>query len=393
MKVGYVTTWRTECGIATYTEELIEAARGDACFKPYVLAPVSIQNAWNSNTNFSVLPCWYNAASVPSAESIANAVEQLDLDIVHYQHEYGLWPNTSAFLDTLKTVAARREEKTRQVVTLHTVFNYGQDAHAWWYDELGKYATVIVHTMAGLGSVACLHSAPGNAVVRIPHGTRRILNNAPDAREQGRQLLNLEQWPDVSCWGISLGFIGHGKNILATLRALLQGYAQDRLRGVGFIVTGVIKDPHYGYTLSSFVNSTGMDRYVCLADHFWTPEEIPKIAAAADFGVLNTCSTALSASGQVHLYASCGLPLIAANRPIYVDALSAGALPFEVDTLRQEEPHISLLNAMAAMARDASLRNSIRDKMRRLAKNSDWSLIAQRHAEVYKAISTTKENA
>ena len=386
LRVVFVTTWGSECGIATYSEDL-SAWLVDEGVQLSVLAPCEAGTCM-ARTRADIP---HNAIWTRKEANLGALLTKYTegIDIVHFQHEHGIFQNVAAFFQALTDL---RKAGRKTVVTMHTVQPYGDWQGTGFADSLrSRVDCIIVHTPACL---AALSLARGDApVVWVPHGTRV----APPAgtREEGLKFLTIPEpaWQGAT-FGGALGFVNEGKNIHETIKGFAEGLARNLIpRNCALIIVG--RPPLeniYRLHLENLVAATGFTNNIILRLKFVPRDMIGHVMAALDFGVLNTTGTSLSASGQVHLHAAYGTPLAAARRPIYDDACAAGALTFDVDA--QGRCGLPLVDALAALAKPA-VRKMVSESLRAYGQRTGWNLIARQHAEIYRRLlakptSTTK---
>lgn len=388
LRVGLVTTWGTSCGIATYAEELTRALRGQVT-ELVVLAELAPSVVFGYGGHLppqdqgqTVAGCWSRHQPQGNAAAIGAVIARRKLNILHVQHEFGLWPNDTALAETLREAAA---QGARTVVTLHTAFPYGGFHRAGTLQMLQKRAgAVVVH---GLQARAALAGA-GIAARQISHGTPTA---APGDRVAGLEFFGVPHGlHDAGVrWGLILGFQSPGKNLIQTLRAFALGRANRQVSNCGLLIAGEVKDETYAQRVNGVAMEGGFLSAIYKRDGFVSPAQVPHVFAAADFGVLNHagCEPALlSASGQAHLYAAYGCPLACADAPIYSDAINAGfAIPFQVGR-DNETPSLSLVNAIAALAGNDTLRAELSANAKAYAERTSWARVAERLIALYKEL-------
>lgn len=381
MKVGMVTTWGASCGIATYSEELCDALRGVG-IDILVLAENAPGSGLTKRSSLPVEYCWTRIGH-GNAENVMHWVHAQRLDVLHVQHEFGLFGNNQAFRDLLRQA---RAAKVATVVTLHTIEPYGGSSVTGFLDMVCEEAdAVIAHTAQGVASALC--NIGKRNVLSLPHGS--WYPRMPGNEAAGAAYLGLDR-PAASdkVWCLVFGFIGPNKNIVCTVRA----YAEARARrlisdNVGLIICGEIKDPVYANVhLAHAIGASGYERDIVVHASFASTSEIADMMACASFGVLCTLSDLLSASGQVHLYAAHGVPLAVADRPIYADAIRAGAIPYQVNAGALEWPTLSHINAIAALGNSAELRRRVGKRLRNLAESTAWQTLAPRYKRIYEGL-------
>jgi len=383
LKVVAVTTWGTACGIATYSEELYGALDG-AGVAPMILAPQEGGSCLSRRSTLPVEAGW-TRGSDGIGHAILTHAKRYGARVLHVQHEFGLFLNNEAFYELLKQA---RMEKLATVVTLHTVHPYG-DLWSGVLHNLRKLVDcIVVHTVQGF---AVLHAVPGNNRVElIPHGSP--YPQPAGSRNRGLERFHVPQrlrGHDV-CWCLVFGFQGVGKNLICTLRAYTELRARGGGRNLGMIFCGQ-PDEYFSHLggVPRLIGQTGFGATILERREFVPPADLPDLFALADFGILNTTGNHISASGQVHRYAAHGVPLAVADRPIYADAIRAGAVPFQLHVEpRHEEPTVSLVNAMSAFASSSKLRETVGASMEQLAKETAWSKVRETYVKLYRELVT-----
>lgn len=389
LRVGLVTTWGTSCGIATYSEELAEELR-PRVNQLVVLAeagPGTMLRREPVPGALRVAPAWSRYQPQGNAAAIAAVVERDQLNVLHVQHEYGLWPNDTALAETLRTA---RAHGARTVVTLHTVFPSGGYLHTGTLQMLAKRADlVVVHS---LQAQAAVFAAGVERVVCMPHGTalRTRGDRVAGLTYFGVPASLIEQ-EDIA-WGLVFGFQASGKNVVGTLRNFALAKASRQLRApCGLLIAGEIKDDTYAARLNGAAMEGGYLTVLFKRDGFVDAQRRDDVFAAASFGVLNHLGhspAVLSASGQVHVAASYGLPLACADAPIYRAAFTGGfGVPFQVDPKEPEVPTLSGANAIVALAGDLRLRGLLMERAHEFARGTAWARIADHLVRLYEGSS------
>jgi len=380
ISVANVSTYGSRCGIATYLEELLVWLVKEKDLRLHVCAPQEPDSLMNADiAGVTAAPCW-GRTSPALADHLMPTVK--DFDILHFQHEHGLFRASGAFFHALKTFKSLGK---KIVITLHTVDTYGDWQNSRFTDLIKSHADVIiVHTPA---AQAALATARGKAViVRIPHGT--CVNVQRGVREEGLKYLSVpEAWMGCTIGG-TFGFIGPGKAIHTTLQAFADALARRLIdTSSKYVVCGNAGDAHtYRAFLRNVIEKSGCGDSIFLRDDLFVPrDKVKHVMAAFDYAILNTESWNLSASGQTHVHAAHGVPLAVARRPIYDEALQGGALPFRV-ARNSHDVTLSHINAIAALTGSEATRTQIRSSIQAFGKRTGWDRVAKQHAKVYHAL-------
>lgn len=173
MRIAYVSTYPpTECGIATYTQYLSDAVKE----KGNEIRILSQKGAYGKNT-FEV----YAPDDKDIASKLFFYVERLTPDVVHIEHEFGLFGDQRG-VQIVEFLIRCKLIDTPVVTTMHTVF-----------EDLKHSEQIIVQHILNLSSVVIVHEefqkeileekyeCKDNIVV-IPHGVRDVpvINNAKE---------------------------------------------------------------------------------------------------------------------------------------------------------------------------------------------------------------------
>lgn len=375
-RIAYVSRWGQTCGISTYTEQLATAV----CQAGYDVRVYGPSLAYEGEQGGVVrklegIPVeyvWRSDQHGGNAHVIPQLVTRDKIDVVHFQHEFGLFCNDEDFIHTVR---ATREAGARVVVTVHTVWPYGSYQHrSGWFERVARSADVVVtHTPAAQASVAVASGGKGH-VVLVPHGT-------PEERQghrgRGRNVLELPK--RVTNPILVQGFIGPGKNLFGTVFTFAEAMSRRWLpAGTALVLVGALADsPAFLTRFNSAIVATGYTPMILVRSSFVPAPKMPDVMAVASCAVLNTTSWNLSASGAVHAHAAHGVPMAVADRPIYTEAVAAGALPFEVDREQPEKPTQSAVCALAALASSPAVRGSVGKSVYEWAQRTRWSKLVQ----------------
>jgi glycosyltransferase involved in cell wall biosynthesis len=378
INVAFLSTWGSKCGISTYSEELCECLIETGEVRVQVIAPMEEDSGMTPPERIPFRLLWgRNDPNLPV--TIPPAVK--GCHVVHVQHEYGLFQHHDSFIHLLRFL---RREGIKTVVTLHTVFPYGV-WKAGVVDSIRSNADVILtHTPEAYASISLAQGS--GRVIRIPHGTR--VNVREGDRDTGFDFLDISKPFRKASFGGSIGFLGPGKNVHETIKAWADGVNRKLINPArsGYIICGDVDDKNFFYKeiLENHKRDCGYAENIFIVPKFIPRDKMRHVMATLDYAVLNTTSSTLSASGQVHALAAHGVPFCAAERPVYRDAINAGAIPFGLD--KDNVYSIMTVNAIAALARSKRMRAELKDSLRAYAQETGWPIQAKRHVALYKEL-------
>jgi len=324
VKIALVTTWQQPCGIATYSENLGAALR-DLGHEVVVLAEQSDEIREDTQVDLdgiAVHRCWHRTDRAPTR--LIDTFRAVSPDVVHLQHEFGLFPernNLFRFLQATKKAAGL-------FVTPHTITDRGVSHLAWLWPFLRTTgARLMVHTVAGFSVLRDDWRYPLEQMRVIPHGAPAPALTPP--RNIAREHLDL---PADRFILLTLGFIGSGKRLEATLTAVYDLVSEGQIDPdrIYFAIAGATgggwgTSGAYIEQLEAAIAHFGCADYTEIRVGFVPFEDLPYWYGAADVAVNCSQWTAYSASGRLRLPAMYGCPQIAEAVPLHHDMIEAHA--------------------------------------------------------------------
>ena len=276
IRVAFVSTYPPrECGIATYTKNLV-----DAISRLYVLGP-SVVTAINDKGGYYNYPSevkfQINREQVESYVETAEHVNDSDIDIVNLQHEFGLFGGVWG--EHVLTFLERLEKPV--ITTLHTVLlEPVPDARRVLEGILQHSDYVIVMARVGIRILEQLYETFADKVRYIPHGCP----NVPFMKSgtvKGR--LGLKDRIVLSTFGL----ISRGKGIEYAIRALPQIVKEEPR--ILYLIIGETHPEvrkHEGETyrkqLFDLVESLGLEENVRFVNRFLPKNELIRYLQATD---------------------------------------------------------------------------------------------------------------
>lgn len=354
MEIVFVSTYPPQaCGIAEYTYDLAHAlqARGHSVT---VLAETRYGADNTLDHGIPVYRLWdrRSAYTAPfGLKSVLQAVagSRRKPDVVHIQHEFGLFPSTESLTEFTTGIVA---QGIAVVATLHTVLPEPL--------ALPLTSRAIVHTASQAHLLMSRWKediALGPQTYHlIPHGVR-VLPPAPI----GERL-------------VCPGFISPAKNHDEILRALALSRTDMSLLIVGDVIDG-----NYLHDLEQAVRSYGLESRVEIQPGYMHRDQLRDALAQASAIVLGgktptpSKPASHSASGQVHGALGLGKIVIAKNIPIYQD----GATVIYDDDLSLTAIFRGFARMSGAILRELGVRSAL------LGQSRSWERVAKMHEDVY----------
>ncbi|ADN02670.1 glycosyltransferase [Spirochaeta thermophila] len=366
MRIGMISTHPPiECGIATYCQYLVEALRFHQ-MEIFVMSPFGAQG----ERVFPVFP--------PGSDTFAHTVFKLSTsmtpDIMHIQHEYGLYGEQRG-MEIVDLTLRYHLVGIPVVITLHTVYEHlSQEEKIVLHPLVSAASAVIVHEdfqktslLKGFPDIPSLESK----IAVIEHGIRKV-GPVPNAKH----ILGLEGKKVV----LLAGYFRPSKRFELIVDLLPR--LVERVEDLVLVVAGKTRNLEYDeYRRQLFekIHSSPVeDRIVVFRGQF--PQyTFDTILSAADVVVLP-----YEKGAQSGMLAQC----FAAHRPVITSGLlafrkvierSGGGLIAEHD-----EDYLELI---PRVLNDKALHARLQENIRRyIEKRASWKKVAEAHIEVYRRI-------
>lgn len=358
MQIVLVSTYAQSCGLATYSEALRKALQ-ELGHSVSVLAevplPASLRGAMAGIPDIpGVYRVWQRGHAYQAQHGLGAIVKAIKSsktkpDVVHFQHEFGLFQDSGDFHRALQELAAI----TRVVVTLHTVLL--PPRQKTFFSNWPVGTSVVVHDGAQIASLQAWQQPITTHI--IPHGTT-IRTKTSWHRHQTGPL-------KVLCPGFVSRSKAHGSMIAAVAET-------DHL----LTIAGECRDDRYMTELNNYIRDFGVENQVKILDAFHSDQQMDDLFCDSDYVVLGSNfqvgkndTPLFSVSGQVATARGYGIPIIAKNAPIY---RSPGVLLYDdnhqcTTYMKAMEQHNTrvMLGALVSHNR------------------TDWATVAAQHLAVY----------
>ena len=309
MKIAYISTYfPQQCGIATYTDYLIHGLQE---VSPTLNIKVVAEKEASpvKQERFEVVPCWdRNTKYIEPIISITK-----DADIVHIQHEYGIY----SFDDRLPMLLEKlKASAKRTLITIHCVrpsqFSARGDIDEKYAKRIADIADgVIVHLDSQKAILERL-GIPSKKIHIIPHGT--AVSNAD--KKISRLRLKLPEKGQIIT---AFGFINPFKDLDVSIEVLKE--IREEVGDVYLFIAGGLshdatkKAKEYVELIRKKIEEHDLTDKVIFPNRFFPNEEIPYIFGASDVVLFTHYHEDRSVSGSIHLAIGAKKPVIAYRIP------------------------------------------------------------------------------
>jgi len=363
MKIGMISSFPPlECGIGTYSSYLIEQLR-KLHTKVYIVCH-------KGGKGLDCYPAFnYDDPDLP--HKAFKAMMELSPDLVHIQHEYGLFGEQRG-MNVIPLAYKFKLSQIPTVITLHTVLKNCD------YEE-----QIIEKTLVELIDATIVHEqyqkelimeriGHQNKIWVIPHGVRDI-----KPVSKAKKKLSLEDKKIV----LLVGYIRRSKNFERVVR-IFPKVAESVDDALLLVASGARRPEDFAYRdefLEFVANSVAKDKIIVLLGPF-SEEKFDLILSSADVAVLPYLR-----GGQSGIMAHC----LAFAKPIVV-SFDVQALADLVQKTRSgfvARTDSELAEAIVTILTEKNLAKEFSDNARSyVEKHVSWQIIASRHMDIYNKI-------
>lgn len=304
-----------ECGIATYSQDMIEALVGkfSHTFNITVCALESDEKTFDYPGEVKyTLKTSEDADYIRIAEAINN---DSAVSLVFFQHEFGFFEgHETAFLQLIENL------KKPVSVAFHTVLPNPGEYHLNMVQKIAASAqSIVVMTQSSAKLLIESYNVDASKIVEIPHGThlvphikRRILK--AKYKLHGRKVIS------------TFGLLSSGKGIETTIEALVDVVKQ--IPEVMFLVLGkthpeVVKKEgeKYRESLQEMVNKYGLKDNVRFVNRYLSLSDLLEYLQLTDIYLFTSLDPNQAVSGTFVYAMSCACPIISTPIPHAVELL------------------------------------------------------------------------
>lgn len=364
-----------ECGIATYSQDLI-IALNNKFKKSFVLKIAALEL---ENEKHQYKKDIYAILETDNPNSYAELAENINknraIEIVMVQHEFGLFrKNETDLISFLNAI------KKPKIVVYHTVLPHPDEQHKKQLQEINTAAdSIVVMTKTSATILENDYGVLQDKITVIAHGTHLVEHSNKEVLKEKYDLLGRKI---ISTFGL----LSSGKCIETSITALQTIIKKQPT--VLFLVIGkthptVVKNEGeiYRNSLETKIVELGLEQHVKFINKYLPLDELLEYLQLTDIYLFTTKDRNQAVSGTFSYAISCGCPIISTPIPHAIEVLQNGTgiiIDFEnPDQLAQQV--IRLLN-------DDQLRKNIAaNGIHKLAPTA-WENSAIAHAMLFEKL-------
>ena len=375
-RVAFISTYPPrECGIATYTKDLV-----DAIIRLRVLRPPAVIaiNDKGGHYNYQrMVKFQIEQEDIETYREAAEYVNDSDIDVVHLQHEFGLFggvwgENIISFLERLEKPI---------ITTLHTLLpepNLESKKIMEKIIQRSDYVIVIART--GIPILENSYRQVYDKTQCIPHGAP----NVPFVNSEVlKRRLGLRNRIILSTFGL----INRGKGIEYGIRSL-PPIVKDH-PGILYLIIGEThpevrkyEGETYRKELVELVDSLGLGKNVRFENRFLRKSELIRYLQATDVYLIPYTNKDQISSGTLAYALSTGKAVVSTPFLHAKEVISEGCAM----ECKFRDPE-SITNCINTLLNNEDMKTDFEEKAYRYSRNMIWPNIAMEHINLfYKAL-------
>lgn len=307
-----------ECGIATYTQDLVKSLNNqfDQSFEVKICA---LDNE-NQKQNYTDTIDYF--LDVNSPDSFLNLAKEINenehIQMVLIQHEFGLFRNNEAQL-----LAFLNQLNKSVLVVFHTVLPRPDATFLQNVNAISNAADgIIVMTQSSARILEKDYQVNKDLISVIPHGTHLVEHTSKEILKKKYHLLNKKVLS-------TFGLLSAGKSIETTLHALPLIVKENP--NVVFLIIGKthpsvvnVEGENYRKMLEMKIKSLHLQRHVRFVNEYLPLETLLEYLQLTDIYLFTSKDRNQAVSGTFSYAISCGCPIISTPIPHACEVLSEG---------------------------------------------------------------------
>ncbi len=371
-KVGFVSTFDTTCGIATYTSMLGQylQQRGVevVVFAESVDGNITPPGEPESHDGIEFYRCWDRKSRV--TKPFLDCLTFEDVDVLHFQHEWQLFKNTSLIESVrelpIKKLATYHTPEISALPKLLSVTDLVLDAHITHWAETSQLLPLLApHGMLG-------------GLQTIKHGILEH-NNTTDAKE-------MFGVPSKVPLFFTFGFASSSKGLDYFVEAAIQA---SKTPGCPYFEVVISMSPHPHWSAVEYIAKVkqlakGHD-FITILDQFMSEEDIDLHSSAADYLVFGYrfLRQINSASGAVRRAIGHGKPILASDEGRLRD-IAGGIHGWKFGQYDLDAFSAAIVDAVHTHGTPKY--DEYANNIKKLVEKDSWSSVAAQHHALYDKI-------
>jgi glycosyltransferase involved in cell wall biosynthesis len=381
-EILFITTFPPrECGIATYSQDLI-LALNNKFTKSFDIKIVALESENEKHTYVDEIYAVLETNNPDSYVELANSInDNPAIEIVLIQHEFGLFrENEADFKSFLQSI------HKPIIVAFHTILPNPNEQLKVHVQEINAIVdSFIVMTHSSTTILERDYSISLDKITLIPHGTHLVEHSNKEMLKEKYELTGRKV---ISTFGL----LSSGKSIETSIDALRS--IVEKEPEVLFLIIGKThptvfnnEGEKYRNSLIERINVLGLQNNVKFINKYVALDELLEYLQLTDIYLFTSKDKNQAVSGTFSYAISCGCPIISTPIPHALEVLEDG-----VGVIIDFENPEQLAKQAILLLKDEKLRKNIAAKgIHKLAPTA-WENSALAHAVLFEKMSPKKMN-
>lgn len=364
MKIAIICNWRTPCGISTYTQYLVDALRPKVK-EIKIYSEIEEKADLSRDEKENVERCWKRGESMLST---VRKIQEWKPDFVIIQHEFGIFPKATYFLQLLQGL-----ENIPHAAVLHSVYGNHFDKTIC----TSAIKNIICHSNAGKQTLLNLGHET-NLIQVIPHGCV--------VYDDAQELWNIFQTPYAI---VQFGFGFFYKGVDRAIEAVghLKSTQPEKYKDIFYCylcsesANAVGTHAQYHRYLNELIEKLDLKDNVVILRKFHSETIIKNYLKTAKLAlfpyVTDPKNLVFGASGAIRIAMGCNTPVIASESHMYDDL--EGIVP------RPSSP-LELAKEIDKIFSDETHKRKLIEKNQLYIRENNWNITAERYTKAIQAI-------
>lgn len=383
MKIAYIASYfPRECGIATFTENLIKAVSHDTENAPEV-SVIAMNDEGQTYDYPAEVTFTIRQNHMQDYLSAADHVNNSGVDVVVLQHEFGIFGGESG----IYILPFLHRLKVPYIVTFHTVLREPSFTQQLVVREIAKHAQkVVVMSKLAINFLTNVYEINEDKLMLIPHGV-------PDFDNLN---IDTEQLPEIMNYRkviFTFGLLSRNKGIETVIKALPDVISKHP--DVLYIVAGkthpaVLRHAGEEYRdhLKTLINDLGLQDHVLFVDKFLSEDDLFAYLRYSDIYVTPYLSEAQITSGTLTYALGAGAAVLSTPYWYAKELLAEGR-----GQLFGFAQHQELSNIISHLLDDQLALEELRNNAAAYGAELQWSRIGAKYRQVMRKIISTPRPA
>jgi glycosyltransferase involved in cell wall biosynthesis len=374
------------CGIASYTHYLTRALKAlDDSLKLTLITEKSNQEMYLAP--FDIFPVFNREEDYSSQLTLL--IKKLNPDVVHIQHEYGIFGYDNRFLKLLEQL---RSLGIASIVTFHTVHtklsfftgcSHPQTRNLLKKIDIEKYQRrvgelanmIFVHQEKSIRQILLRQGIPTKKIITIPHGT--LIAKTAD-KYSAKSALGVKTDDPLI---LAFGYLEPSKNLLLLIKAFRRvkmRLPDAKLFLCGYIRFSTSKSVSYKARCLKLIDDYKLNNDVIFTDDAIPEDKVSEVLGAADIITFAYNEDTRSSSGALHVALGLGKPVVASRIPKFEELSGVS------DELLVNPQSVRELSALLIrLIRDQDFNKYVCNRVKLYAKQTAWPSVAKKHNLIY----------